>query len=160
MTMLGNGKLLASASKDETVIIWSMERIMQDLNSRQVAEQSDYIISMIDEHQHVIDCIKFAPESSCRIIMNADYTKMAIDLNQTSGSGENANEATSDNTRGPDDSELLEEHKRMDESSVIDANKLTTKQRVEALKQRLRDKKDALKRGEVPAEDDEHNDDL
>jgi hypothetical protein len=31
-------------------------------------DQKDFIITMIDDHEHVIDCIKFAPESACQII--------------------------------------------------------------------------------------------
>jgi len=59
---------MASASKDETVIIWSMDRIVQNLSSSSAMDQSDYIITMIDDHQHVIDCIRFAPETACRVI--------------------------------------------------------------------------------------------
>ena len=107
--------MLASASKDETVIIWSMERILQNLNNSSSIEQSDYIISMIDEHQHVIDCIKFAPEASCRTIQTSDYSKITIDQIQESGENE------ADNTH-VDDSEIIEESKRGDEPSVSDAN--------------------------------------
>ena len=28
-------------------------------------DQQDFIITMIDEHQHVIDCIQFANEKAC-----------------------------------------------------------------------------------------------
>lgn len=60
--------MIASASKDETVIIWNMEKIVANLNNTTGVDQQDYIISMIDDHEHVIDCIKFAPELSCKII--------------------------------------------------------------------------------------------
>jgi len=33
-------------------------------------------VTIIDEHDHVIDCIKFAPESCCRTIQKADYSKI------------------------------------------------------------------------------------
>ena len=45
-----------------------MEKIVANLNNTTGVDQQDYIISMIDDHEHVIDCIKFAPEQSCKII--------------------------------------------------------------------------------------------
>ena len=58
---------------------------------------------MIDEHDHVIDCIKFAPEAACKTIQSADYSKFALaDNNQTGG--ESMIDSTGDNTRGDDDS--------------------------------------------------------
>lgn len=59
---------MASASKDETVIIWNMDKIKQNLVQSSITDQQDYIITMIDEHDHVIDCIKFAPEAACKTI--------------------------------------------------------------------------------------------
>ena len=64
---------MASASKDETVIIWDMTRIRQNMNKTQGVDEQDYIVAMIDEHEHVIDCIKFAPDAACQIIQRADY---------------------------------------------------------------------------------------
>ena len=54
--------MMASASKDETVIIWNMDRIKQTLGKTVGVDTSDYITTIIDDHEHVIDCIKFAPE--------------------------------------------------------------------------------------------------
>ena len=64
---------MASASKDETVIIWDMTRIKQNLNKTHGVDEHDYIISMIDDHEHVIDAIKFAPEAACQVIQKSDY---------------------------------------------------------------------------------------
>lgn len=76
---------MASASKDETVIIWNMEKIKQNINKTINVDQTDYIITMIDEHEHVIDCLKFAPEAARKVIQGADYSKMKFssDPNQT-----------------------------------------------------------------------------
>tara|TARA_B100000780_G_C20963119_1_gene384472 strand:+ start:133 stop:348 length:216 start_codon:yes stop_codon:yes gene_type:complete len=63
-----DGGMIASASKDETVIVWNMEKIKQNLNNTIGFDPSDFIISVIDDHEHVIDCIKFAPELACRTI--------------------------------------------------------------------------------------------
>lgn len=60
--------MIASASKDETVIVWNMEKIKQNLNKTIGIDPSDYIISVIDDHEHVIDCIRFAPEHSAKTI--------------------------------------------------------------------------------------------
>lgn len=136
---------MASASKDETVIIWNMERIKSNLNKSSYIDQKDFIITMIDDHEHVIDAIKFAPESACQTIQQADYSKVKLsgDLDQTNNSGEN------DVTRGIDDSEMQEEHKRMDETdaSILEANRMTTKEKVQKLKADLKRKKERL-RGE------------
>ena len=65
---------MASASKDETVIIWDMARIKQNM-SKMIGDSSEFIMTIIDDHEHVIDCIKFAPEAACRTIMKSDYNK-------------------------------------------------------------------------------------
>jgi len=58
LTQSSGGKLMASASKDETVIIWNMERINTDLGSKSInVDPKDYILTIIDEHEHVIDCV-------------------------------------------------------------------------------------------------------
>jgi len=31
-------------------------------------DQTDFIVTMIDDHEHVIDCIKFAPDTARVII--------------------------------------------------------------------------------------------
>lgn len=74
LTQSHDGSMIASASKDETVIIWNMDRIRQNLG-KNAGDPADYIITVIDDHEHVIDCIKFAPEAACKTIMKADYNK-------------------------------------------------------------------------------------
>jgi hypothetical protein len=59
---------MASASKDETVLIWNLEKIMKNLNNTTGIDHEDFIITIIDDHEHVIDCIKFANESACKTI--------------------------------------------------------------------------------------------
>ena len=66
--------MIASASKDETVIVWNMDKIKTNLGKLS-GDPSDYIITIIDDHEHVIDCIKFAPEAACKVIIKADYNK-------------------------------------------------------------------------------------
>jgi len=85
----------------------------------------------------VIDCIKFAPEASSRTIQLSDYNKGSIlDGNY---SGDIMDDSTGDNTRGPDDSELMEESKIHEgETSRMDGNKrMTTKEKVAKLKSDL-----------------------
>lgn len=43
------------------------------MNKTQGIDEQDYIITMIDDHEHVIDCIKFAPDASCQVIQLSDY---------------------------------------------------------------------------------------
>ena len=97
---------MASASKDETVIIWNMERIRQNLGKATIgADTTDFIITVIDDHEHVIDCIKFAPENACKVIMKADYSKGqfgAVTANQTGQSADIMEDSTGDQTRDKD----------------------------------------------------------
>lgn len=58
-------ELMASASKDETVIIWNMAKIIKNLNNSKGLEVEEYIVTVIDDHDHVIDCVKFANELAC-----------------------------------------------------------------------------------------------
>lgn len=149
--------MIASASKDETVIIWNMEKIVSNLNNTKGVDQQDFIISMIDDHEHVIDCIKFAPEQSCKIIQQADYSRMIGDPNDTTE--KNMNDVTEDQTRN-DDSEMIEESKREDDNdtSQIDQNKrMTTKEKVAKLKQDLKNRQ-AMLRGEITAQTEEQED--
>lgn len=108
---------------------------------------------MIDDHEHVIDCIKFAPEAACKIIQLADYNKIKTvggDVNQTSGSADIMDDSTGDNTRGPNDSELMEEQKRLEDgdSRMVESQRMTTKEKVAKLKEDLKKRK-ALLRGEL-----------
>lgn len=103
---------------------------------------------MIDDHEHVIDCIKFAPEAACKTIQMADYNKMSL----KDDSGENMNDSTGDNTRG-EDPDMLEETKRMDgeTSHINDSIRMTTKDKVAKLKQDLLKRK-AMLRGDITEE--------
>lgn len=150
---------MASASKDETVIIWNLEKIKQNLNKTLGVDQTDFIITMIDEHEHVIDCIKFANDAARKTIQAADYSKIRFaDLNQTNNSGD-ANETTGDMTRN-EESSVMEESKRMDESEVNDQNRLTIKEKVAKLKNDLKKRK-AMLRGEIESDvkDNENEED-
>lgn len=110
-------------------------------------------MTIIDDHEHVIDCIKFAPEASCRTIQTADYNKMGmIDQN---GSADIMEDSTGDNTRGADDSELLEEQKQMegDASQINEKQRLTTREKVAKLKEDLLKRK-AMLRGDIVEDED------
>lgn len=150
--------MMASASKDETVIVWNMDRLKQNFG-KMIGDPSDYIITIIDDHEHVIDCIKFAPEAAAKVIMKADYNK-----GQFGGGGTNTTQnadqsrditedSTGDQTRDKDmfddDSQIKDTSLAHDEESRIDASKrLTAKERVAKLKAQLEMKKKML-RGEI-----------
>jgi len=117
---------------------------------------------MIDDHEHVIDAIRFANEAARKVIQNADYSKAKFngDANQTVGSGD-PNETTGDASR-LEDSELLEESKRYDEgeSSIMnDQNRMTTKEKVAKLKEDLKKRK-AMLRGEIEESGVKEEDDI
>ena len=92
---------MASASKDETVIIWNMDRIKQNLG-KMVGDPADFVITVIDDHEHVIDCIKFAPELACKTIMKADYNKGQSGGGTVNQSNDITEDSTGDQTRDKD----------------------------------------------------------
>lgn len=53
---------MASCGKDETVIVWNQSKIIKNLNNAKSIEEEDFIVTIIDDHEHVIDAVKFAPE--------------------------------------------------------------------------------------------------
>jgi len=71
-------------------------------------------MTIIDDHEHVIDCIKFAPEAACKTIQLADYSKGISSGDNQNASGDIMDDSTGDNTRGANDSEMIEEQKRME----------------------------------------------
>ncbi len=54
------GSLIASASRDESVIIWSIDKVRQ--------KQKEVIVMNLNEHENVVDYVKFAPEAASKII--------------------------------------------------------------------------------------------
>ena len=136
--------MMASASKDETVIVWNMDRLKQNFG-KMIGDPSDYIITIIDDHEHVIDCIKFAPEAAAKTIMKADYNKGMFGgggTNTTQNADQSRDiteDSTGDQTRDKDmfddDSQIKDTSLAHDEESRIDASKrLTAKERVAKLK--------------------------
>jgi WD40 repeat protein len=59
---------MASSSKDETIIIWNLGKIKQSSNP------SDAILHVLKDHEHVIDCIRWAPYEAC-VILNKHSQK-------------------------------------------------------------------------------------
>lgn len=94
---------MASASKDETVIIWNMDRIKSNLGKATIGmDTADFIVTVIDDHEHVIDCIKFAPEATCKVIMKADYNKGYNGTVAPNQSNDIMDDSTGDQTRDKD----------------------------------------------------------
>jgi WD40 repeat protein len=58
-----SGKYFATSSKDETIVVWQTE-----------TAAADPIVCILNEHEHVIDCIVWAPLDSARTIEYADYS--------------------------------------------------------------------------------------
>ena len=71
MTVNSKGTLLASASKDETVIVWNIERI-------KAGKFEEAMLSVLKEHENQIDCIKWAPLEANYTIDQSDYNKSYI----------------------------------------------------------------------------------
>lgn len=60
-----SGSLFASASSDDSIIVWNTEQVIQ---SRDGANPTQAIQVTLDEHDHQIDAISWAPENSARVI--------------------------------------------------------------------------------------------
>ena len=114
--------MMASASKDETVIIWNMARIKQQLG-KMVGDPADFIIPVIADREHVIDCIKFAPEAAAKTILKADYNKSQFGGGTNATQNSNADQSrditedsTGDQTRDKDmfddDSQIKEKKEK------------------------------------------------
>lgn len=64
----------ASASKDETIVIWNLEQVKKkaldsgrDLNTT-AGTNDDCILQVLNEHEHVIDVICWAPAEAAKTI--------------------------------------------------------------------------------------------
>lgn len=51
---------MASSSKDETIVIWNMTKVK--------SHPHDSVMHVLKDHEHVIDCIKWAPYEACLIL--------------------------------------------------------------------------------------------
>ena len=108
------GSLMASCSKDETVIIWNMDKIKQNMQ-KSLTDQTEYIVTVIDDHEHVIDAIRFATEAACQTIQSADYSKIKLQVNQ--GDLNQTNNTSGEKTMMDDENEeTINEH---NESSMV-----------------------------------------
>ena len=66
------GTFLASASKDETVIVWNIEKIK---GLKGAAQQGDAIVSELREHTNQVDCVRWAPLEACHAIDASEYNR-------------------------------------------------------------------------------------
>lgn len=71
------GTLLASSSKDETVIVWSIEKIKA---CKDVSQQGETILAVLKEHENQIDCIRWAPLEANHVIDMSDYNKSYLSM--------------------------------------------------------------------------------
>ncbi len=63
-----SGKYFATSSKDQTIVVWTTDTVLQKQG------RVDPIVAVLNEHEHVIDCIVWAPLESARTIEFADYS--------------------------------------------------------------------------------------
>ena len=49
------------------------------------------MISVLNEHEHVIDCVKWAPPEACNVIDHADYNKNQLSMLSLQGSQSQGN---------------------------------------------------------------------
>jgi platelet-activating factor acetylhydrolase IB subunit alpha len=63
VAVAASGALFASASSDESIIVWNTDQVLD----RKAAAQS-CIVATLDEHDHQIDCIAWATLDAARTI--------------------------------------------------------------------------------------------
>ena len=69
MSLNSKGTLLASASKDESVVVWSVEKI------KSTKDNAESVLAVLREHENQIDCIKWAPLEANHTIDQSEYNK-------------------------------------------------------------------------------------
>lgn len=63
-----SGALFATASNDGSIIVWNTEQV---LGSK--ANSAGCIVVTLDDHEHQIDCIAWAPLEAARTIDKSEY---------------------------------------------------------------------------------------
>lgn len=61
--------MFATSSKDESIVIWQTDTVLAQGRST-----SDPVLCVLKEHEHVIDCIAWAPLECARTIELAEYS--------------------------------------------------------------------------------------
>lgn len=64
MAVSGSGALFATASNDESILVWSTEQVLQSKSQ---------VLATLDEHEHQIDAIAWAPLEAARTIEHSEY---------------------------------------------------------------------------------------
>jgi hypothetical protein len=67
--------MLASASKDEQVIVWNMEKVK---SCKDQSQQQDAIVAVLREHENLVDCVLWAPLEANHVIDSSEYNKSSI----------------------------------------------------------------------------------
>ena len=118
-------------------------------------DNDDAIVQVLSDHEHVIDCIVWAPLEACRTIEGANYAMNFGGQDQQDGNEElmngDANEeskqedaaaasSTSATTGGNAAGDAPE-----DESRATANTRMTTKERIQQMKQALKTRREAQK---------------
>ena len=118
-------------------------------------DNDDAIVQVLSDHEHVIDCIVWAPLEACRTIEGANYAMNFGGQDQQDGNEElmngDANEeskqedaatasSTSATTGGNAAGDAPE-----DESRATANTRMTTKERIQQMKQALKSRREAQK---------------
>lgn len=143
------GTLLASGSKDESIMIWNLNRIRTPTYSK------DAIISILKEHEHMIDRVIWAPIEACHTIDKADYNKNSLAMLSLQGSQSTGdiNGLQTETTDDPSQSDQADEESKEDVATPT--TKLTTVEKLQLMRSNLEEKKKAALKKKQDDEDQE-----
>ena len=94
------GRLFASASKDESIVIWNCDLVKKQATVLSSAAarggqssadvlKDDPIVQVLNEHEHVIDCIAWANSEAAKTIDMSEYCMVALGITSESTGGLN-----------------------------------------------------------------------
>ena len=83
--MNSGAQLFASASKDESIVVWNFDLVKQANANSNI----DSIVSVMQGHTNVIDCIAWAPFECAKTIQQADFNYLKSGEDEASFGADN-----------------------------------------------------------------------
>ena len=144
------GTLMASGGMDQNVILWTTKK-----------EEKDGLLAILNEHEHAVDCVRFAPIAACRTIQSAASSQVAVEeeddtLSLTSKASEQPQEGKNSQVRVDDaNSEagsVIEEEKKVSRLEAMREKVAATRKRAAMIRSKQNEEEEEKKSEEPQAE--------